>query len=83
MTGSNNILARIGRRSRLSNRTWCKLGGTQKSMRQPKVPEGSESEPTGKDKGSRSNAQYRGARSSKAPGPDAWGTKAQGTHDNT
>jgi hypothetical protein len=35
--------------------------------------------PTGMDEGSRSNAQYRGA--GDIPCPDAWGTKAQGTHD--
>jgi hypothetical protein len=37
--------------------------------------------PTGTDEGSRSNAQYRGA--GKSPCSDAWGTEAQGTHDNT
>jgi hypothetical protein len=31
------------------------------------------------DEGSRSNAQYR--RAGGNPGPDAWGTEAQGTHD--
>ena len=33
------------------------------------------------DEGSRSNAQYR--RAGGNPGPDAWGTEAQGTHDNS
>src|SRR5215471_2739634 len=39
-----------------------------------------QAEPTGMDGGSRSNAQYRGAGCK--PGPNAWGTEAQGTHDN-
>ncbi|MCK6501097.1 MAG: hypothetical protein L6Q38_16580, partial [Nitrospira sp.] len=53
----------------------------KRKARQPKVPEGSESEPTGKDEGSRSNAQYRGAGGNSHP--EAWGTEAQGTHDKT
>ena len=48
---------------------------TQGTGREPK------SGPTGTDEGSRSNAQYRGAGDN--PCPDAWGTKAQGTHDKS
>jgi len=48
----------------------------------PRYRKGATSTPTGKDEGSRSNAQYRGAGGSKAPCPDTWGTEAQGTHDN-
>ena len=47
----------------------------------PRYRKGATSKPTGMDEGSRSNAQYRGAEDNL--GPDAWGTKAQGTHDNT
>ena len=47
----------------------------------PRHRKGAASEPTGKGEGSRSNAQYRGA--GEVSGPDAWGTEAQGTHDNT
>jgi hypothetical protein len=47
----------------------------------PRYRKGAKSGPTGKDEGSRSNAQYRG--SGRKPGPEAWGTEAQGTHDNT
>ena len=47
----------------------------------PRYRKGAKSEPTGKDEGSRSNAQYRGAGGNLSP--DAWGTKAQGTHDKT
>ena len=39
------------------------------------------SKPPGKDEGSRSNAQYRG--NGQGLVPDAWGTEAQWTHDNT
>jgi len=49
----------------------------------PRYRKGATSTPTGRDEGSRSSAQYRGARGSDAPWPDAWGTEAQGTHDNT
>ena len=45
----------------------------------PRYRKGAQSGPTGKDEGSRSNAQYRGAGGNLCP--DAWGTKAQGTHD--
>ncbi len=47
----------------------------------PRYRKGAKSEPTGKDEGSRSNAQYRGAGDSLCS--DAWGTKAQGTHDKS
>ena len=47
----------------------------------PRYRKGAKSGPTGTDEGSRSNAQYRGAGDS--PCPDAWGTEAQGTHDNS
>ena len=47
----------------------------------PRYRKGAQSAPTGMDEGSRSNAQYRGAEVNLCP--DAWGTEAQGTHDNT
>ena len=49
----------------------------------PRYRKGAKSEPTGKGEGSRSNAQYRGAGVSDGSCPEAWGTEAQGTHDNT
>ena len=49
----------------------------------PRYRKGAKSEPTGKGEGSRSNAQYRGAGPAMARARDAWGTEAQGTHDNT
>ena len=49
----------------------------------PRYRKGAKSGPTGTDGGSRSNAQYRGAGENKLRCLDAWGTEAQGTHDNT
>jgi len=49
----------------------------------PRYRNGAEREPTGKGEGSRSNEQYRGAGPAMAFARDAWGTEAQGTHDNT
>jgi ribosomal protein L32E len=56
MTGNKNILAIDSWRGSRTNQTWRKSGGTQTEVRHPKEPEGNESEPTGKDEGSRSNA---------------------------
>jgi hypothetical protein len=79
VSGVTNTLAFGGRRGQRTNRPWRKSGGTQRA-RQPKAPEGAKSEPTGMGEGSRSNAQYRGA--GEVSCPEAWGTEAQGTHDN-
>jgi len=49
----------------------------------PRYRNGAEREPTVKGEGSRSNEQYRGAGPAMARAREAWGTKAQGTHDNT
>ena len=54
---------------------------TKQDVINPRYRKGAKSGPTGKDEGSRSNAQYRWSEGN--PGPYAWGTEAQGTHDKS